>query len=392
MTRYEAAILPKEYRLPVSSDWGEYGPTPPKPAHGKPRIDYSEFMMEYAPYHINDGQNHFLPFHQIGEFSFPFNHQTNRVDEQELNQFSSHQFEDGRQNELTVIRRRGSVNRKKFVHFRESRDVTYYPELYQAEKMYPDVERQSPSPVFGPVHTESSLPETVPLKGMCERANQSNDTIVTFNHDQLDCSDQIGSDHWNYQGDQMNQTVCFDSQRDHQQFSSILEDKHFKQKLEVTVPSSTERMSMLKGEWKTRQGNGEIKQETLMFSDECPPPVRACDSGVALPRNLVKVSAIGPVYLINRNSAKRSSGTFISLIGRLPGDRFERKDVKVFHRTNAKEAVAHNRKQGKQLEQMNFETQESNLEVKADAGYIVQEESDIEIKGKLKLFLIFQVF
>ncbi|CAE1313374.1 unnamed protein product [Acanthosepion pharaonis] len=336
MAEYEAAILPNEYHPSVSTIWGEYGPPPPKPAHGRIRTDYSKFMMEYATY---DRQNHPLPSHQTDRFPFGCGHHIVCADEQEVNTFLHPQFQDGCQNETSIIRRRGSSNRKKNVHFRQSRDVTYYPELYQAEKVHSESQTPSLLPqVICHAQTDSLSPETDPFRGKSENVHQSNNMIVaSYDDGLLDDSGQVGSDHWRYQQSQINKAAGADRERHNQQFSSPFEEEHFKRNLEFNMQSS-EKVDTMKGEWTVYQRYGEIEQEPSKCIDR-QSSVKFSESKVVVSSNELKVSAIGPVYLINRNSAKRSSGTFISLIGRLPVDHSKRKDSKIVHCTFAKEAA-----------------------------------------------------
>ncbi|CAI9717768.1 Hypothetical predicted protein [Octopus vulgaris] len=201
-----------------------------------------------------------------------------------------------------IVLRRKSNDTKKFVHFRESRDITYYPEPYETI-------------------VASSTGEfdqcDVQLSSVCP-SEQNNDigdldmTVVSgYSSDGRALSGGYNDGYplrmpYN---DEKNRIMNHPSRND------------MRKEIENATCPSQPAVLNSKVSYRPQYLDFQEDSYSITAGQTTQPKLKIRPESPAhsLVSNL-KLSAIGPVYILNRNTSTRSSGTFISLIGRVPID------------------------------------------------------------------------
>lgn len=204
-----------------------------------------------------------------------------------------------------IVLRRKSNDAKKFVHFRESRDITYYPEPYEtvatsSREVRAGLDQCDVQSL--PVCPSVQNSDIGDLDMTVVSGYSSDGKALSGGHNgayplRIPCNDETDrymSDPSRNDMSEEKKNITYPSQPD----GLYSKDSSGSQYLDFQEGS----LSVTAGQ--TTQPNHKIR------------PENPTDSLVS---NL-KLSAIGPVFVLNRNTSTRSSGTFISLIGRVPID------------------------------------------------------------------------
>ncbi|GAB1610230.1 hypothetical protein Ahia01_001309000 [Argonauta hians] len=254
---------------------------PPKPAHGIIRTD----------------------------FSMPVPSTTYSREEEEEDGAVNH-ADNSNNNKKKVNLRRKTNDSKKFVHFRASRDITYYPEPYGVATTASGEDNKTGFYLYD---MERSLPVYKP-----QQSNETTDDDTTIVSG-YESSGRISSNSFN---DNRHPPRIQNEDETHQ-----LTEQPLRSVLQHQKPTNPSQSAIFNHEdsyrshpYYSTNNKSSINDTTIITQ---PMHKVRLENYVDSITSDLKVFVNGPVYGINRNAPTRSSGTFISVIGRIQSEEYQ---------------------------------------------------------------------